>query len=95
MFSTVFPIKGSWRGRSSSFVRDLEDRCGFYISGRLSRKKMSARSFSFGGGSIVYRRFLNTFRQLGGGTFNFLPDRRKLDTRRPNSQEKPAVSPRD
>ena len=93
MFSTVFPIKGSWcRGRSFSLVRESRRQMRL-ISLPPTIAKENAGPFR--SRSIVYRRFLNTFRQLGGGTFNFLPDRGKLDTRRPNSQKKPAVSPRD
>lgn len=98
MFSTVFPIKGSW----SQFLvgARISKTDAAYISGRLSRKKMSSarRSFVLIRRGIANGRFLNTFRQLDGGTFNFLLDRGKLDTGRPNSQEKPskpAVSPRD
>ena len=42
MFSTVFPIKGSWRGRSSSFVRDLEDRCGLYLWPTIAKENVGS-----------------------------------------------------
>lgn len=42
MFSTVFPIKGSWRGRSFSFVRDLEDRCGLYLWPTIAKENVGS-----------------------------------------------------